>query len=127
MKIAVSYENGNIFQHFGRTEQFKVYTVENGTVTAAETVGTNGAGHGALVGFLGSVKADVLICGGIGAGARNALAASGITLYAGNSGSADEAVAAFLAGKLLQNEDPTCDHHEHHEGHSCGSHGCGEH
>jgi hypothetical protein len=30
MKIAVTYENGMIFQHFGHTEQFKIYETENG-------------------------------------------------------------------------------------------------
>ncbi|MBQ9906349.1 MAG: DUF134 domain-containing protein [Oscillospiraceae bacterium] len=129
MRIAVTYENGQIFQHFGRTEQFKLYDVADGKIIREQIVGTNGAGHGALAGFLKSAQADVLICGGIGGGAQMAMQEAGISLYGGNSGSADEAVAAYLAQTLVQNENPTCDHHghEHGEGHACGNHGCGNH
>ena len=128
MRIAVTYENGQIFQHFGRTEQFKLYDVADGKIIKEQIVGTNGAGHGALAGFLKNAEADVLICGGIGGGAQMAMQEAGISLYGGNSGSADEAVAAYLAQTLVQNENPTCDHHHGHgEGHACGTHKCGEH
>ena len=100
MRIAVTYAGGEIFQHFGRTEQFKVYDVENGQVVHSEVVGTNGQGHGALAGVLQQLHADVLICGGIGGGAQAALASAGIQLYGGASGPADAAVDAFLAGRL---------------------------
>ena len=124
MRIAVTYENGMIFQHFGRTEQFKIYDIENGKITNEQVVGTNGAGHGALAGFLKNIKADVLICGGIGGGAQMAMQEAGITLYGGNTGSADAAVASYIANTLVQNSSPTCDHHGHGEGHSCGEHKC---
>ncbi len=130
MKIAVTYDNGNVFQHFGHTEQFKVYDVENGSITAAQVVDTNGSGHGALAGFLASYQVDTLICGGIGAGAQMALSEAGIRLCGGVSGSADEAVEALLAGSLAFNPNVHCDHHNHHgEGHGCGenTHGCGGH
>ncbi len=128
MRIAVTYENGEIFQHFGHSRQFKVYEVENGSIMDAKVVDTNGAGHGALAGVLSAIGADVLICGGIGGGAQMALAEAGVKLYGGVSGSADEAVNAFIAGKLDFNPDVHCDHHdhEHGEGHSCGNHGCGQ-
>ena len=129
MRIAVTYEDGQIFQHFGHTEAFKVYDVADGKVIASEVVDTNGSGHGALAGVLTALKADVLICGGIGGGARMALDAAGIKLYGGVSGSADEAVAAYLAGQLAYNPDVRCSHHDEHHGgdHACGSHGCGSH
>lgn len=129
MKIAVTYENGEIFQHFGHTEQFKVYEVENGAVVTSQVVDTNGSGHGALAGVLTALKADVLICGGIGGGAQMALAQAGIKLYGGVSGNADAAVAAFLEGQLVFNPNVQCNHHDHHhgEGHVCGDHGCGSH
>ncbi|MBR6800358.1 MAG: NifB/NifX family molybdenum-iron cluster-binding protein [Eubacteriaceae bacterium] len=126
MKIAVTYENGSIFQHFGHTEQFKVYTVENGTITNEEVISTNGSGHGALADVLSGIKADVLICGGIGGGAQRALANAGITLYAGNSGIADLVVAKFVAGKLEQIAEANCGHH-HGEDHDCSDHDCGDH
>ena len=129
MRIAVTYENGQIFQHFGHTEQFKVYDVEDGKVVSSEVVGTNGSGHGALAGVLGALGADILICGGIGGGARNALAEAGIKLYGGVSGDADAAVRALLDGTLEFDPDVMCSHHgeHHHEGHTCGNHGCGSH
>jgi len=130
MRIAVTYENGNIFQHFGHTEQFKVYDVQEGKIIASEVVDTNGSGHGALAGVLTALNADVLICGGIGGGAQMALAAAGIRLFGGVSGNADAAVEAFVSGKLEYNPNVKCNHHgEHHHGedHTCGDHGCGSH
>lgn len=128
MRIAVTYENGQIFQHFGRTEQFKVYDVEKNEIVSSEVVGTNGSGHGALAGVLTSLKVDGLICGGIGGGAQAALAAEGIRLYGGVSGDADEAVKALIKGELSFDSDVHCDHHDHHgENHACGESGCGEH
>ena len=130
MNIAVTYENGQIFQHFGHTEQFKVYHVENGSIVSSEVIDTNGSGHGALAGLLSSIKIDVLICGGIGGGAQMALANAGIKLYGGVTGEADKAVEALIAGNLDFNPDVQCNHHgDHHHDHDheCGSHGCGEH
>ena len=124
MRIAVTYENGEIFQHFGHTEQFKVYDVADGAITASQIIDTNGSGHGALAGVLTALNADILICGGIGGGAQMALAAAGIRLYGGVSGNADAAVEALLAGKLDFNPNVQCSHHDHHhgEGHTCGHH-----
>ena len=136
MRIAVTYEEGAIFQHFDHTSQFKVYDVVNGKVISAQIVNTNGQGHGALANFLFHGGVDVLICGGIGGGAINALANAGIDLYPGIDGSADMAVMQYLAGVLPKRTDVRCSHHDHEhgeghdcgshgEGHSCGSHGCG--
>jgi len=128
MRIAVTYENGNIFQHFGHTEQFKVYDVADGKIVASEVISTNGSGHGALAGVLTALNADILICGGIGGGAQMALAAAGIRLFGGVSGNADAAVEALISGNLSYNPNVQCnhhgEHHHHHEG-GCGSHGCG--
>ena len=127
MRIAVTYENGEIFQHFGHTEQFKIYDVEDGKIISSEVVDAGGSGHGALAGVLSALKVDALICGGIGGGAQNALAQAGIRLFGGVSGNADEAVNALLAGNLGYNPNVHCDHHDHEAGHSCGDHGCGSH
>ena len=126
MRIAVTYENGNIFQHFGHTEQFKIYDIENNAVAKSEVKNTMGAGHGALAGFLKDNDVDVLICGGIGGGAKQALSEAGIKLYGGVSGNADTAVDSLLNNNLSFNPDVHCNHHdhEHGEGHTCGNHGC---
>ena len=128
MRIAVTYEDGEIFQHFGHTAQFKIYDVEDGRILSSQVVDTSGSGHGALAGVLSALRVDALICGGIGGGAQTALAAAGIRLYGGVSGSAEEAAEALAAGRLSFDPNVRCDHHDHHgEGHSCGSHGCGSH
>lgn len=121
MKIAVTYDNGNIFQHFGRTESFKVYEVEDNKVVSSEVIGSNGVGHGALAGLLSDQSVDVLICGGIGGGAQAALAEAGVELCAGAEGDADQAVEAYLKGELISTG-ANCDHHHHEDGHSCGDH-----
>ena len=139
MKIAVTYENGQVFQHFGHTEQFKIYEAAEGKVVSARVVETGGSGHGALAGFLRGLGVDTLICGGIGGGARTALAEAGIALYPGARGAADAQAEALLAGTLAYDPDTTCAHHDHGEGHTCGhhhegghtcgghDHGCGHH
>lgn len=129
MRIAVTYDDGQIFQHFGHTETFKVYDVENGTIVSEEILDSNGNGHGALATLLSGNKVDVLICGGIGGGAQMALAQNGIRLYGGVSGSADAAVKALLENSLEFNPNVRCNHHgEEHEHHgNCGSGGCGSH
>jgi FKBP-type peptidyl-prolyl cis-trans isomerase 2 len=124
MRIAVTYENGQVFQHFGHTEEFKIYEIEDGKVISTEIIGSNGSGHSALAALLDERKIDVLICGGIGGGAQAALAARGIELCAGADGNADQAVEAYLRGELV-NTGANCNHHG--EGHSCHDHGCGEH
>ena len=123
MKIAITYENGQIFQHFGHTEQFKLYNINDGKIVSSEIVDTNGSGHGALAGFLMQHSVDTLICGGIGGGAQMALAQAGIRLYGGVSGEVDAAVQALLENKLSYNPDVQCNHHD--QAHGDGSHSCG--
>ena len=124
MKIAATYDNGNIFQHFGKTETFKVYEVEDNKVVSSEVIGSNGTGHGALAGLLAEQGISVLICGGIGGGAQTALAEAGIEVCSGAQGNTDEVVEAYLKGELTS-AGTTCDHHHHEEGHSCGD-SCGD-
>lgn len=127
MRIAVTLENDQVFQHFGHTEKFKIYDVADGEIKLKTTVNTSGSGHGALADILKKLQVNVLLCGGIGGGAKLALSEAGIALYGGVSGNADEAVEAFLADRLDYNPEITCDHHgEHHDG-ACGEHGCDNH
>ncbi|MEA5001153.1 MAG: NifB/NifX family molybdenum-iron cluster-binding protein [Endomicrobiaceae bacterium] len=123
MKIAITYENGEIFQHFGHTAQFKVYTVENGKILSSELIQTNGSGHSSLAGMLKKLDINILICGGIGGGAKNVLKEQGIQLFPGASGNADEQIKLFLTGSMKYNAEVQCHHHEHHgNGHSCSEH-----
>lgn len=129
MMIAIPYQNGQVFQHFGHTEQFKLYQVEDGQITNKMLIPTGGSGHSALAGLLSRLKVDALICGGIGGGAQAALAEVGIQVYGGVQGDADAAALALAAGQLVYDPNARCDHHDHdheHE-HTCGEHGCGSH
>ena len=121
MRIAIPYENGMIYQHFGHTAQFKLYDTEGGEIVSSQVVNTAGSGHGALAGFLKAAQVDALVCGGIGGGAQVALAEAGIRLYAGVEGLADMAAKALAAGTLLYDPNARCDHHDH----ECGEHDCG--
>ena len=126
MKVAITYENGEVFQHFGRTPQFKLYEIENGEIISEEVLDTGETGHGALAGFLIEAGVDVMICGGIGEGAIAAMGESGIKVYAGASGKADDVVRSYLAGTLAEIGDATCDHHDHEGpgGQDSGHGGC---
>lgn len=124
MRIAVPYEDGQVFQHFGHTSQMKIYDAENGNIIKEQIADTTGSGHGALAGFLTGLNVDVLICGGIGGGAQQALAQAGIRLCGGVAGTADDAVKDFLAGTLNYSANVCCGHHGHHGGCGEDKHGC---
>lgn len=123
MKIAVSYADGQVFQHFGKTEAFKIYEIQDGQVLGAQVVPTDGNGHEALAQFLAQLDVAAVICGGMGEGAQSALLEAGIQVFSGAQGDADEAIDALLAGQL-EGAGVTCDHHDSDEG--CGGDcGCG--
>ncbi len=123
MKIAVTYDNGLIFQHFGSTEKFKIYDIENNNIVSAEIIESNGIGHGALAGLIAGYGVDVLICGELGGGAQEALLSAGVEICSGAQGDADQAVKAYLNGEL-KSAGVNCNHH-HDESHGCGGHGGG--
>ena len=122
MKIAVTYDNGQIFQHFGHTQELKVYNIENKKVIDSTIVSTKENGHGAMAGLLKALNIEVLICGGIGGGAKNALNQAGIVFYPYVQGEADVAVEAYLNGSLVFDMNKSCSSHGedscgHHHGH----------
>ncbi len=124
MRIAVTYENGEVFQHFGRTAFFKIYDVENGQTVDSKVMDTNGSCHSALANFLQLLSVDVLLCSGIGGGAQMALREVNVSFFGGVFGDADEAVKALLTNELTYQPNLQCDHHhayEHGEKHG----GCG--
>ena len=127
MKVAVTYDKGQVFQHFGHTKLFKIYEIKDGAIVSEVVLPTMGSGHGALAGFLVTFGVDTLICGGIGGGARTALAEAGIALYPGASGDADEQVKALMEGRLAYDPETVCDHHHGDGEHNCADHDCGSH
>ena len=125
MKLAITYDNGQVFQHFGKTQQFKIYDIQQGKVGPSLVTGTGGQGHGALAGLLRALGISVLICGGIGPGAQEALKSLDITVIPGITGDADQAVQDFVDGKLVLNTEALCNHHHEGAAHNCGAHSCG--
>lgn len=123
MKIAITYQDGHVFQHFGHTKQFKLYSIEDGKIAQAELVDAAGSGHGALAGFLKAHGVTALICGGIGGGAKTALSEANITVYPGVSGDVDAQITALLNGTLQFNPDTQCAHHHGEHGGHCHEHG----
>lgn len=121
LRVAVAYEKGEIYQHFGHTEEFKIFDMEEGMIISSEVVDSSPTGHGALGGFLKGLKVDAVICGGIGEGAKMVLKEEGIKLYGGVKGNADEAVAALLNGTLDYDPDIKYSHHKGDECNSCAS------
>ena len=116
MKIAVTYDpsNGEIFQHYGLTEHFKVYDINvKENKIESEIRGTEGRSHGGLTGVVTGFGVDILICGGIGGGAQKALVKEGVRVFAGCSGNADTAIEELMKNQLQFQEDYTCeDHHD---------------
>lgn len=119
-KVAVTYEDGEVYQHFGHTKTFKIYHIQENAVVSSSVVSSGSYGHGSLATFLAQMGVSVLICGGIGGGAVNALSNENIQIYAGAEGNADQCVADFLAGKVEPNAHANCSHHEHDHNHGCG-------
>ena len=117
MRIALTYENNQVFQHFGRCQQFKIYELENNQIKHTYILDTNGIGHGALAGLLHHEHVDVLICGGIGQGARVALNSVNIQICPGTNGNCDELVQDYISGNLIFDPNTECHHHDHE--HTC--------
>ena len=124
MKIAVPFSNGEVFQHFGHAEQFKLYEIEANQLVSSEIIDTNGSGHEALASLLTELSVNVLLCGGIGGGAQAALSAAGIEICSGAAGDADTAVKAYLNGEL-ESAGVNCDHHHEHGDEEGCSGSCG--
>lgn len=127
MKIAVPYENGQVFQHFGKAAQFKIYEAIDDEIISQEVVDTQGTGHKAMLDLMKEKQINVLICGGVGVAAVGGLLDAGIQILGGAEGSADEQVADFLGGKLHFEDPGACAGCPASGGcaTSCGSHtGC---
>lgn len=125
MKVAVTCENNQVFQHFGHTPEFAIFKFEDGQLVSEKILSSGDSGHGALAGLLAIENVDILICGGIGGGAINALADAGIQVVGGADGNVKDVALAFVAGTLQVRENFHCSHHHHGDNHSCGSHKCG--
>ena len=113
--VTCEKETGNIFQHFGKTQYFKIYQIEDGKILSSEVIDNGGNGHHAIPPYLKSLGVETLILGNRGQGAIEAIAVSGLKEMPGITGSADKAAELFAKGELKPNFEAKCNHHgEHH-------------
>ncbi len=128
MKFAVTCENNEVFQHFGHTPEFAVFETDGDKIVSETRLSCGTTGHGALAGLLSEGGIELLICGGIGGGAINALAQAGIQVVGGAEGPVRSVAEDYLTGKLVVREDYHCNHHHNGE-HNChdSDHSCGHH
>ncbi|MBR7107617.1 MAG: dinitrogenase iron-molybdenum cofactor biosynthesis protein [Lentisphaeria bacterium] len=124
MKIAVTCENHMVFQHFGHTPGFAIFEAEENRIISEKQLSSGDSGHGALATLLAAENVDVLICGGIGGGAINALSNAGIKVIGGAEGDVRSVAVAFINDVLQVRENFHCNHHHHGEGHTCGNGSC---
>ena len=109
MRIAIPYFESMIFQHFGRSKQFKVYEIENHQVLMEMIVEPEAVGHEAVADFLRAIDVRAVICGNIGQEAMRALNGAGILFYGGVSGQADDAITALVGGALAYDPNIRCE------------------
>lgn len=116
MKVAITYdkETGNVFQHFGKTQFFKIYQIQDGKIVSSEVIDNGGNGHHELPSYLKDLGIETLILGNRGQGAIDAIAASGLKEMPGITGNADNAAELFAKGELKPNFTAKCSHHGEH-------------
>lgn len=120
MKAAVTTENQEVFQHFGKCQTFTLAVIENNQILSKSLLDAQGNGHSALVGLLQAQGVDTLVCGGIGQGAVEALSAAGIQVIRGCQGRVSMILELLAQGLLKDNPSQVCDHHDH----DCKEHTC---
>ncbi len=118
MKIAVASENQKIAEHFGHCRNFNIFQIENDKIVSSTSVDNPGHKPGFLPNFLHEQGVNVIIAGGMGAGAIEIFQEKGIEIIIGASGDATEAVNAYLEG-TLKSTGSVCQDHKHHD--ECGS------
>ena len=125
MRIAVAYQDREIFGHFGHCPMFAIYEygeyVSDCTKTLVDT--SSISGHQQMADKMKELGVDAVIAGNMGGEAKAALLSAGIVPIAGYSGDADTASDLLVTGQLpIYSEGGNCGC----SGGSCGC-GCGGH
>jgi predicted Fe-Mo cluster-binding NifX family protein len=115
MKIGMPKNGEFLNQHFGQSREFLIASVENGQVVeikeiSGETLQHN---HAGLSGLFLTEGVSLVITGGIGQPALNALVENGLQVIRGASGSCDEVLEKYLTGELTD-KNVVCNHHGEH-------------
>ena len=120
MRIAVASENEMVTGHFGHCSNFNIFDADNGKIVKSSSVANPGHKPGFLPNYLNGLGVNVIISGGMGAGAINIFNEKDIEVITGASGNAKAAAEAYLEGKL-KSTGSVC--HEHQHRGECSDHG----
>lgn len=103
-----------ISEHFGRAQSFTIIDTISGKVDVIVNNGEHVCGGGAPVERLRAARPDVVVCGGLGAGALRMLGSLGYKVYCGANGTVHDAVEMYMGGKLQEaTVEGACQHHHH--------------
>lgn len=103
MKIAVPLVNGQFCAHFGQSDEFALFEVDDAgrAVLSRRDLPAPVHAHGTFPAWLAAQGATHVLVGGMGAHAQELLAAAGVSVVAGVVPDLPEAlVAAYLSGRL---------------------------
>ena len=111
IRIAVSYKDGEIFEHFGHSEFFAIYEfdehdLERSTKRLVDTSAMHG--HKDMADLMKREKIDAVICGQMGDEARSLLLSYGIIPVPGYCGDADTAAELLVTGQLPASDGGGC-------------------
>jgi predicted Fe-Mo cluster-binding NifX family protein len=116
MKIAMPNDGEMINQHFGQSKSFLIATVENQEIVNKQNISSESLqhNHAGLSGLFLTEGVSIVITGGIGQPALNALQEKGLEVIKGASGKCEDVLEKYLAGNL-NDQNVTCNHNgEHH-------------
>lgn len=121
MKVAIAVSRELVSEHFGRTEQFLLVTLEGEEIRSRTVIDAPPHSQGVLPKLLCDQGVDCLIAGGIGHRAKSFFDQEGITVYTGVEGSIEDALSRFLmddletGGEICEGGEGTR-HHESNRG-----------
>jgi predicted Fe-Mo cluster-binding NifX family protein len=121
--IAAPVLNGQINDHFGHSDEFQIFTIDDdNTIKLTNSIKSEkrcGCKTN-LVGELKSEKVTILIAGYLGQGAKSKLNDAGIDVFSGFSGDVFQAVKSWNSGEF-KFQSLVCEGNHTH-GHNCNHH-----
>ena len=112
MLVAITYENGEVFMHYGKTRQFIIFELDNNEIKSERIIDCGEYSHHTLADLLKLNNVDVVICGGCGVHAIESLEAKNIKVYNGACGDVHNVINEYINGKLKFNGATMCDCHK---------------
>ena len=121
-KVAIPVGNNNeIDDHFGHCNYYNIYTIspDNSIINIEELPSEEGCGcKSNIASVLANKGVQVMLAGGIGAGAINVLNRSNISVIRGCSGDVGTLIEQYI-NNLIVDSGETCAAHSHDKNHQC--------